>query len=480
MSDKLARIFFDEYLCSEEHLNISRLTLNGFMCFKAYMSMLQEKEPLLKLPPIQKSESVGSVSKQTFRINSPGFSMLWEIAVTSVGDVRTSAISFLVESFYKLTQKYPTRLRDITESMLETALEHIKDISNEMQIKSVLNIIDSIVERIECTKIDEVTNAYLEPPLLNFRIQFIDRQPPITLSINDNLRITHLKSLISKTMKANKRLIHLYIPKTKLELSEGYDYIYVTRLYKETDGDLLIEIKKCNVPLKDSPRHILANSKIFGKLQSLLNNGNEDIVNGVWNLVIGLPLNEEHKDKWKKILNLATTGEGKRVDWEKAMGNYEPPGLAYNLYILRELICSKSVGKDDYKELFLRLGGFQALLVFLSKIKAWPKKKLTATSLTLIFYLMSFLTNLETYTRLFTFQEASVTLWMDTLRILNEIINETSQSNSYDNETEAALALGCFQVQGALIISHQKFSEMILTEEYIAILFNRIFILINR
>ena len=468
MSDKLAKIFFDELLCCEEHLSISKLSKNGFACFKAYMSLLQEKELLFKLPPLQKSESAGSAGKQTNKMVSQGFPMLWEIAITSVGDVRNSAINFLVESFYKLTQKYPARLRDLTESMLETALEHIKDNSNEMQIKSVLNIIDSIVERIECTKIDEISNVYSEPPLLNFRIQFIDRQALLTLSINEHLKISHLKSLISKTQKANKSLIHLYIPKTRLELREGYDHIYLSRLYRESDGDLLMEIKKCNVPLKDTPRHILANSKIFGKLQNLLNNANEDIVNGVWNLVLSLPLNEEHKDKWKKIL--AINGEGKRVDWERTIGNYESPGLAYNLYILRELICAKTVGKDDYKELFLKLGGFQALTLLLSKVKTLPKKKLTATSLTQIFYLMSFLTTTETFPKIFITQDASLTLWQDTLQILNGIIIDSCQQNIYDNETEAALALGCFQVQGKLIISYQPFSEMLLAKEYIEIL----------
>lgn len=291
------------------------------------------------------------------------------------------------------------------------------------------------------------------------------------VTINEEMHFSNLKNLISKRFNLHKKRFILRSFKTNEEFEDKCNY-WLANIYRLCENKIIIEEKKLDVPLKDTPRYILANSGLFIRLQELLKTSNEDIVKEVWKLVTNLPQNEELENRLKKLsFNVNPEKEKTLNEWEnylQIVGNYDSPLLAYSLNILRTLLNGKEIDKS-YKENFLKKGGLIFLSSVFSKKKNSIKNKLNVKCLECSLRIMSTYINEETYAILFTSPESEEALWKDIFSIFQWL---TLQDNGkeLDQESEYSLFYSCCLIHLSMAKVKPKNILEIFKKEYIEIL----------
>ena len=108
-------------------------------------------------------------------------------------------------------------------------------------MQNALNIIDSLIDKIEFRKYEEVPSSYFLPPCIEFLIYTDSSKVPEIVKINQDLRVSNLKILLSNIFKINKSKIVVKNFISRRELDNQYD----NKLsYIKTDNKLLVEFKK--------------------------------------------------------------------------------------------------------------------------------------------------------------------------------------------------------------------------------------------
>jgi hypothetical protein len=149
LPDRAARCFFEETLCRSSPACIAKMTQLGFDCFKVYLTWANDKEianpawggtdPILAkpAPPVK-----------TLIERLQGWSLLWNIAFQAeMAAVREHAKTCLVDVMEKLCIKYKAKRKEVVQRALETALDHVKDLSNARQAQIALKIIEAIIDK---------------------------------------------------------------------------------------------------------------------------------------------------------------------------------------------------------------------------------------------------------------------------------------------------------------------------------------------
>ena len=467
LSDKVAKTVFEELLCGT---GVSKLTLCGFACFKTYMNWINQREPVL----------TSKTLKSALELHE-GLPTLWGIAFQSdVVAIKEQAKEFLVNLVDKLCTKNKTKRREITEKGLESALNNVKDLGNVQQTQIALNIIDSIIEKIECLKYEEVVPAYSYPPLTTFQFFTTSGVKPTVLQINENMKLSSLMCLLSNEFKIHKSRIVLRSYQSKIEYGDDCDY-FLTSFKRLTDNKFWLEFRKNEIPNKDTPRYILANSTIFSRLQELLKSPKEEIVDKVWKLILTLPLNEDYKERLRKLgLSEIDSGDStkKTMEWERYLEishGYEPVPLVYYLYVLNELIGDKDTNeKKAYSDKFLKKGGTAFLLSVFAKKKESVRSKLNLKCLEYCIRIISVYILPESYSAVFETGESDIRFWHEILELIEWISvrgsTKKSMNTTDEDECLGELFAACCQSHYALLKASPKFISSATNKTYVNIL----------
>eukprot|EP01022_Parablepharisma_sp_SALTPOND_P031230 TRINITY_DN78_c0_g1_i1.p1 TRINITY_DN78_c0_g1~~TRINITY_DN78_c0_g1_i1.p1 ORF type:complete len:2462 (-),score=272.77 TRINITY_DN78_c0_g1_i1:2173-9558(-) len=463
-SDKVAQAVFEELLCAPE-AGITKLTPFGFACFRTYMLWINQREPV----------TPSKVQKSVLELYQ-GFPTLWSIAFHSeVNAIKGQAKEFLVNLIDRICLRSKIRRREITEKALEVALDNVKDLENVAQIKTALDIINSIIGKIECLSYEEVGPMYAYPPLTTFYLYSHPGAKPTVLQINENMKLSNLRCLLSNMYKVHKSRIVLRGYVSRMEYSDECDY-YLTSFKRLTDNKLLVDFKKNEIPLKETPRFILANSAIFTRLQELLKSPKEEIVDEVWKLILTLPLNEDVRERLRKLaLPEATDSATKIQEWEKYLDGQESIQLVYYLYVLDKLIGDKE--NQLYSEKFLKKGGAAFLLSVFGKKKAGPKTRLNLKCLEYCIRIISVYILPETYATVFEGAGSDVAFWKDIVGLIEWISKQSENEENIVDETEkeiytdlAGIFAACCEAHYAMLKAQAKFIANATNKEYVEIL----------
>ena len=468
--DETAKVFFNEILC----LTNAKLTQSGFSLFKSYMMWVNEKESMSSTQNIK-------VTLESFK----GLSSLWNIAFKSeIQILKDQAKDCLVDIIDKHCSKPRAKKKEILEKAMEMALLQLKENPSIQEVRIALNIINAIIDRIECLKWEEITSQYSSPPLVEFEIYLDKNKPPEIIFMNEKMRFSNLKIFLSNKYKFNKNRLAVQNYSTKMEYDDKCDFP-LTNFKRLTDNKFLVNVKKLDLPLIEMPRYILSNSSLFLKLQNLLNSQNEEIVKEIWNLILNLPCNEEYEARWKKLA-LNEKAEGNKIlsEWENYLqiaGNYDSPSLAYHIYILETIFFKNNKADKVYKELFLKKGG----LVFVSEVFAKKKnsfnKILNIKCLDYTLKILHAYINEETYSKVITSPESEIAFWKDISAILDWIreryLQKQEIGQEIDQKTEKNLFVSCVNIHNSMVKANQKLFKEILKKEFLDNLKTSIFLL---
>ena len=471
--DKTARTLFEELLCNTTPLAIARLTPVGFACFKSYMMWANSKE----LSTVKTMYDTPTKQPQVAPLeNFQGLSTLWVIAFQStVPTIREQAKEFLVNFIDKICAKHRTKRAEITEKALETALDNVKDAGDVQQVRIALQIVESIIEKVECLRHEEVGPAYFYQPLLSLQIYTASTlTKPKKVDINENMKLSNLRCLLSSEFKLHKSRIVIKSFDRKTEFNDEYEY-FLTNLKRLTDNKLFVELRKSEVPLKETPRFILANSALFGRLQTLLRSPKEEIVNEIWKLILSLPLNENYKENLKKLALPDCVDPAKRVlEWEKYLDvspPYDSVSLTYYLYVLSEMIHSRETSeKKQLFERFLKKGGTGFLLAVFDKKKAASRSKLNLKSLEYCIRLISLYLTPETYASVFEAPATAIAFWNDIRNIIELLILPGDKEKSAAAELETELFSECCNAHYAMLKADERFVTQVTRKEHVSVL----------
>ncbi len=480
--DKVSRAIFEEVLCSTVPLAIARLTQAGFACFKSYMLWANQKELIsvqtYKIGYDPAAKQAAPAKSAPALDGFQGLPALWAIAFQSaVPLIREQARDFLVNFIDKICTRHRTRRGEITEKVLETALDNAKDLGDVQQVRTALQIIDSIIEKTECLKHEEVGPAYTYQPLLALQIYTsVSMTKPRTVNISEGMKLSNLRCLLSSIYQVHKTRIVIKSYDRKMEFTDDNEY-FLTSFKRLTENKLYVEFKKSDVPLKETPRFILANSALFGRLQTLLMTPKEEIVNDVWKLILNLPLNESCKENLKKLaLSDSPVDPVQRIqEWEKGLEvapPYDSVGLTYYLYILSEMIHTRETAEKKLLfDRFLKRGGTAFLLAVFAKKKSAPPTKLNLKSLEYCIRLISLYITRETHSAVFSESPAAALgFWNDIRGIIEWVVGRDANTpNEADRECEAELFAACCQAHYVMLRADESFVNEVTRKDHIAV-----------
>eukprot|EP01022_Parablepharisma_sp_SALTPOND_P023266 TRINITY_DN4870_c0_g1_i1.p1 TRINITY_DN4870_c0_g1~~TRINITY_DN4870_c0_g1_i1.p1 ORF type:complete len:1060 (+),score=117.99 TRINITY_DN4870_c0_g1_i1:769-3948(+) len=447
--DKVAKVFFDQILCAASSVS-AKLTENGFECFKKYMEWANEKD---------------FVPGREYT-NIQGLDSLWGICFESPYEqLQNKAKDYLVDVIEQQCDRYKQKRRDIIANALETALSNAnKDLTSTAKIKTALKIIAALIERIERLKVEDVGPEYSALPLMDFEIYRNGSESFDKISINENMKLSHLKSLLSSVYKVNKSLIVLRKHPEKEVIDESYDY-YLSNLKRVTGNKLIVEILSLGIPVKETPRFLLANSGTFGQLLQLLKAPSENVVNEVWELMMCLPINESFRNK---LVNLVFAKGKVKKGWAEFLGiskDYESVELVYYLYVLNEIHHSTEEG-IEYMRIFMKKGGVAFLLSVFDAKKKSIRVKLNTTCLEYIIRLVTLYLNPDTYSVVFPNIEDSLRIWNDVLDLMGLINYSQSSDTKMNLKTQIILFDVCCSFHEAIANIDLRLISQINNEKY--------------
>jgi len=464
-NEKVAKSVFEELLCSTS--GTLKLTPCGFQCFKTFMNWLNRP-----------SQVSAVKSGKNILDNYQGLSTLWDISFQSeVNIIKEQSRDFLVYLIEKLCQQNRVKRKEITEKALETALDKVKDTGNAIQTRTALLILNSIIEKIECLKYEEIGSSYYYPPLTTFQCFPVSGGKPVVVQISENLKLSNLKCMLSNVLKVHKSKIVLKGFHNKTEYSDDCDY-FLTTFKRLTDNKFYLDYKKSDIPYKETPRFILANSAIFARLQEFLKSPKEDIVNEVWKLVLTLPLNEEYKDKLKKMTTATidnTENSKKLAEWERCLdltSGYDSVSLVYYLYVLNELIGDKeNTERKLYTEKFLKKSGPLLLFSIFHKKKNAIRNKMNLKCIQYCLRIISTYISSENYSLLFAENlENDVNFWNDILELIEWVsLRGSTKNNEIIDEYCEDLLNSCCQVHYSMLKASSKLISNAMNKNYISI-----------
>ncbi len=470
MRDTVARTVFEEILCNPAPAAIARITPMGFVCFKNYMLWVNQRElaPANGKSAYDFSKHNNQQEERFVPENIQGLATLWVVAFQSrVPAIREQARDFLVNFVDKMGAKYRKKRAEVTEKALATALDNVRDLGDLEQVRIALQIIDSVIEKVECLRHEDVGPAYFYPPLLSMQV-YTSAKQSTTVNISENMKLSNFRCLLSSIFKIHKSKIVIKSYERRTEFTDEYEY-YMTNFKRLADNKFFVEFRKSEVPLKETPRFILANSAIFGRLQALLKSPKEEIVSEVWKLILGLPLNESYKETLKRMAIPDAADPVLCVqDWEKYLEvspAYDSVSLTYYLYVLNEMTQTQEA--TEHKQLLDRLikkGGTAFLLSVFTKKRAAPRTKLNLKSLEYCVKLISLYITPESYSLVFPGPDADSDFWTGIRDIMEWI------SGKRDSECEAELFAACCQAHYAMLREKEKFVAEVIRKEYIGLL----------
>ncbi len=302
---------------------------------------------------------------------------------------------------------------------------------------------------------------YANQPLIDFEVYRQGEAQPTIVSINESLRMSHLKNMLSSIFRVHKSRLVLRSYVTKRVCDDFYDY-YLTSFKQLNNNTILVEIKESEVAMKETPRFILSNSGIFKQLQALLRATNEEIADLAWTLLLALPVNEESKEK---LARLDVGGETLQ-DWERYLGISDSSVLAYYLHVMSGMCAAGTENSEKFMERFVSKGGLTFLLSSFAKSKTEARTKLNTKCLEYTIRLITGHLRANTYAILFPKPESDISLWNDVL----EITEWSRGKPALDAETEFALFDACCGFHSAMAKANDKFVEMGLRKGYLEIL----------
>lgn len=465
LKDETAKECFNEILC----LTNTKLTPNGFSLFKAYMMWVNENTIFLLNQ--DKIDNDKIVTLESFK----GLSSLWNIAFKSelqvLKDQAKDCLVEIIEKHYLKTSEVKKK-EEMLEKAMEMAFLPLKDNPSLSEVRIALNIIKSIIEKIECIKYEEINSQYSAPPLLEFKIYLKKNKDPEIIFINERMRFSNLKIFLSNKYKINKKRLAVLNYSTKIEYDDKCEYP-LANFKRLTENKFLVEEKIIDPPLIETPRFILTNSRIFMKLQDLLKSPNEEIIKEIWNFILDLPLNEEYKARLTK-LSLNECAEKVKIltEWENYLqisGNYDSPSLVYQVYILKMSFSGK---KDDdykkYKDLLLQKGGLPFLSEVFGRKRNSLNKILSVKCIECILTILEAYINIESYSKIILNPESEIALWNDILAILEWISKRDGEE--LDQKTEMNLFIFCCKIHKEMTKINQNLFKEILKKEFIDIM----------
>ena len=427
-TDEVSIAIFEDLLCNPS-IAITKLTPCGFTCLREYMAWVNSIDKAKKL------------SLEMYK----GLHVLWDITFKSE-ELKEKAKEFLVNFIESVWNK--TKRGETTEKILSTVLDYA---NNSQQTETALTMINDIIDKVECLKYEEVGDEYFNSPLLYFDLLSLKDESTMTLTINEKMRFSNLKLLLSNVLKVHKSKIVLRDYATRTEFAPDYNCL-LTTLKRKTEGKLCYSISKVKFPLKETPRYILANSKLFDRLKSLLNSKKESIINNTWSLILSLPLNEAMESMLKNINSMKVPKSSKEriKEWEAYLNiQKDPSSLVYCLHVINTLI-TKGNTKKEYTKSFIEKGGVAFVLsIFNSKANV---KCLEYCIRILTIYITP-----EYYNEVFEESEGGIKFWDETIHLL-------------ESSTDKDLLEVCYKAHYAMIAVNKDFIDKIINKEYIRIL----------
>jgi len=451
LNDKVARVVFDELLCNP--VSIPYLNSCGFLCFNKYMKWIYLKESTnIQAPGLKGNQ---------------GFRTLWTILFQAKSEqLKKQVKEFLVIFIDDMCQKNRGKRKEFTETALEFALDNVKHVEDVEQTKIALEIINAIINKIEMTGYESIGPEYMYPPLITFMISHNSKESPIPVKINEDMKVSNLRCLLSNKYEINKAKLVIKNCSGTFIYTDEKDFPLMS-LKRTTDNKLSLELKQSNFAENETPRYILANSPLFNRLKSLLCSPKEEIVEEVWNLISNLPLNEAANDR----VNRLTFSDSSIKSWQQHLetnADYNSVSLVYHLYILSGKI--REDGNKSYVDLFIKKGGVGFIFsVFLKKL-AEPHKTLNLRSLeycirTISAYIV------QEYETIFNKNENDKVFWDGVMKLIQWISNTKENKDHILEIIDMSSAFeACCNAHYLMLKKNTSFIENITSSEYIGTL----------
>lgn len=455
MNDKIAKEFFDTVFCGE-NMPLKQLTELGFSCFTKFLHWSSD-------------EKYGSPKAVLSAEPSRGLNSLWQIAfLTPKEKIRQKAKEYITDIIEQQCKKFKSKRIEILNNALSIALRNIKE--NEKIIITALSIINEIIERLECLKIEEISISYSVPPLCEINISGVFGEN--TVFINENLKISNLKSLISAQYKVHKSLIILRKFKDKEIVDDVFDF-YISSLKNMTDNKLILDIKPLEIPYKETPRYILSNNlDLFNILLWILGNSHDqEIVNNVWKLIISLPINEQLKSRILNADSLLKINSEGNYDWfadvlriSKELNNTE---LLYNLYVLYEIHLGKNEKNTEFMDTFMEKSGLEFLRQIYENKKNCDlgNSNLDIKFLDYTIRILKIYINPDTFLEIIPDEKDSENLFTEILKFMRQI-SRIKKNTEFFNNSMISFFEACCHFHEIMLISDAKLIPKILTTEY--------------
>lgn len=463
VEDKVARAVFDELLCSPAD-NLSQLNSSGFLCFRKYMTWVYRKD---------------TVSVQSLGLKgNKGFKMLWTILFQTKNEqLKEQAKELLVAFIDNMCQQSRTKRKEIIETALEFALDNVKNVEDVEQTKIALQIINAIIDRIELINYEQVGPEYSHPPLISFQISYSSKEPPLVVKINESMKLSNLKCLLSNKLKINKSKIILKNFAGTLQYSDERYYLLST-LKRSTDK-LLLEVRHNSFPETEAPRFILANSSLFARLKSLLASPREEVVEEVWSLALNLPVNEAANERLDRLKLQDTTIKA----WQEFLevsAEYNSVDLVYYLYILNGKMGES--GNKKYVEQFIKKGGTVFVFsVFTKKLN----ETYTMLNLKSLEYCIRIISTyiLEEYGTLFEESGSDKIFWDGAMQLMqwtSDGKDSRSPAEGKNNVDSSGIFEACCKAHYLMLKANNLFIEKATNNAYVTALKNCLLLNKNR
>jgi hypothetical protein len=329
---------FASYFINEKGFVAKKVNAISFNTFKVMMINVNLSKRLFK----EKDGKLITVTENLY-----GSDTLWKITFTcSDKEIREQAGNFLVsinsqvkvELLPKLAEKFYNRV-------LKEAL------SNKENIVFALKLINDYIKGdVKYSKIDKL--QYLSEPLTSIKVEIkrFDKKLSFSvISINQTLKISHLRNAISAVLKLSKQQFKLKYKKSKVIFDDTHNKEDIKKwFYEGSNVQLTVEELKPSIPLKNTPLYIISNNEEDNKRLLKLLKDNEELAEQIWKVMkeLILTLSIDQIQNWDKRLNP-----------DKNIHNF-----LWNIYALKRIVMAKEFDEENILKRLIDKGLIQYLI----------------------------------------------------------------------------------------------------------------------
>lgn len=386
LDDVVRKEVFIKIFCVTKYLNIERLNLQGFNCFKRLFLIVNEEERALENAG---EERVNVVNLQ----NLHGLDQLWQISIKNGGErggskVRDQCRDFLVDLYLRIKTKSQQQKKSCTDIFINRFFAQFENTSERPDHQlNCLSLIKTFIIRFDGDHIyEEDMSAFPPEELKTIQVILNPDKAQATVRAHPNQKLWQVRRKMATAYKI--KMSELYI-KTKQGRLDEEIYDEQLKVYK------IDQLHVGRVPReemeKEFPRYIIGNNRKYLNLfLELFKVGREDIKREVLSLLDILPINSDLRVYMRGHITKKSETAGvqglSQAEWKKIFlypeptlqgaSKQGPQSFAYCLYYLmaledlviprkehlsQELNAQEVQTKQELSAHFLTNGGFQFL-----------------------------------------------------------------------------------------------------------------------